>query len=93
MDFTDDQFRALDPAALAAEFHGDAVWKNGPRRALMDTASVELFEAGKVTSVDGVAMHTVADVRVPDVEGFLSSQRPPYTQLLVNRTTQWTFLK
>ncbi|MFG2487985.1 hypothetical protein ACGFSI_35225 [Streptomyces virginiae] len=91
VDFTDDQFRALDPASLAAEFHGDAVWKNGPRRALMDTVAVELFDEGRVTSVDGIAMHTVADVRVPDLEAFISSRRPPYTQLVVNRTTLWTF--
>ena len=41
VDFTDEQFRALDPTALAAEFNGDAVWMNGPRRAQMDTATVE----------------------------------------------------
>lgn len=93
VDFTDDQFRALDPAALAAEFHGDAVWMNGPRRALADSVTVELFDEGRVTSVNGIAMQTVADVHVPDLEAFISAQRPPYTQLLVNRTTLWTFRK
>ncbi|AYV26397.1 hypothetical protein EES41_06640 [Streptomyces sp. ADI95-16] len=93
LDFTDDQFRALDPEALATEFRGDAVWMNGPRRVLADSVSVELFDEGRVTSVDGIAMQTIADVHVPDLEAFLSSQRPPYTQLLVNRTTMWTFRK
>ncbi|WP_051370908.1 hypothetical protein [Streptomyces sp. 142MFCol3.1] len=93
VDFTDEQFRALDPAALAEEFHGDAAWMNGPRRALMDTATAELRDEGRVTSVEGIAMHTVADIHVPDLRTFLSTQRPPYTQLTVGRTTQWVFLK
>ncbi|MFE3639122.1 hypothetical protein [Streptomyces cellostaticus] len=93
VDFTDEQFRALDPVALAAEFHGDAVWKNGPRRALMDIATAELLDGGKVTSVHGIAMHTVATVGVADLAVFLGTERPPYRQLTVVRTTQWTFQK
>jgi hypothetical protein len=92
VDFTDEQFRALDPAALAAEFNGDVVWTNGPRRAQMDTATAELLDAGKVTSVGGIAMHTVGVIPVPNLEVFLSAERPPYTQQTVVRTTQWRFL-
>ncbi|MFH8769534.1 hypothetical protein [Streptomyces sp. NPDC017958] len=93
VDFTDEQFRALNPAALAAEFHGDAVWMNGPRRALMDAATAELRDAGRVTSVEGIAMHTVADIHVPDLQMFLSAKRPPCTQFTVGRTTQRLFRK
>ena len=93
VDFTDEQFRALDPAALAAEFHGDAVWMNGPRRALVDTASAELLDGGRVTTVRGIGMHTVAEIHVPDLQTFLSAQRPPYRRFTVVRTTQSLFLK
>ncbi|MFE3169124.1 hypothetical protein [Streptomyces sp. NPDC059224] len=91
--FTEEQFRALDPAAPAAEFHGDAVWMNGPRRALMDAATAQLRDAGRVTSVAGIAMHSVADVHVPDLRTFLSTRRPACTRLTVGRTTGWVFLK
>ena len=93
VDFTDEQFRALDPAALAAEFHGDAVWMNGPRLALVDTASAELLDGGRVTTVRGIGMHTVAEIHVPDLQTFLSAQRPPYRRFTVVRTTQSLFLK
>lgn len=38
-----------------SEFHGDAVWMNGPRHALMDAATAELRDAGRVTSAEGIA--------------------------------------
>ncbi|WP_031174101.1 hypothetical protein [Streptomyces durhamensis] len=77
VDFTDEQFRALDPTALAAEFHGDTVWMNGPRRALMDTATAELRDGGRVTAVAGIAMHNVAGVHVPNRGARSMNWSPP----------------
>src|SRR5215468_12559333 len=50
---SDDQFRALDPEALKAEFGGDGIWINGPRRAQMDEAGAEVLDGGQITSVGG----------------------------------------
>lgn len=87
----DARFRALDPAALAAEFSADAVWMNGPRRALMDGVTGEAFDGGRVTSVGGIPMLNYGTVRVPDLDLFLGAHRPPYTELTIGRTTQWVF--
>jgi hypothetical protein len=65
---------------------------NGPRRAFMD-ATAELRDGGRVTSAEGIAMHTVADVHVPGLRVFLSAQRPSHTQFTVVRTPQWLFPK
>src|SRR6516165_10768729 len=67
---SDEQFRALDPDALKAEFDGDGIWMNGPRRAQMDEASAEVLDGGRVTSLGGIPMQTVAKVRIPDVRMF-----------------------
>src|SRR5215469_412500 len=87
---SDEQFRALDPNALKAEFGGDGIWLNGPRRAQMDEASAEVLDAGRVTSVGGILMQLVAKVRIPDVRMFAGT-RPAYTETEVERTTTWVF--
>ena len=87
---SDEQFRALDPDALKAEFGGDGIWMNGPRRAQMDEASAEVLDSGQITSVGGIPMQIVAKVRIPDVRMFAGS-RPTYTPVEVERTTTWTF--
>ncbi|GHD91876.1 fasciclin domain-containing protein [Streptomyces naganishii] len=56
VDFIDEQYRTLDRVAPAEEFHGDAVWMNGTRRALMDAATGELRDRpapGSLVSPDG----------------------------------------
>jgi hypothetical protein len=87
---SDEQFRALNPDALKAEFGGDGIWLNGPRRAQMDEASAEILDDGLVTSVGGIPMQTVAKVRIPDVRMF-AGKRPAYTETEVERSTTWTF--
>lgn len=87
---SDEQFRALDPDALKAEFGGDGVWMNGPRRAQMDEATASLFDDGRVTSVGGIPMQVVAKVRIPDVRTFTGT-RPAYTETEVERATTWVF--
>ena len=87
---SDEQFRALDPDALKAEFGGDGIWMNGPRRAQMDEASAEVLDGGRVTSVGGIPMQIVAKVRIPDVRMF-AGKRPLYTPTEVERTTTWVF--
>jgi hypothetical protein len=87
---SDEQFRALNPEALKAEFGGDGIWMNGPRRAQMDEASAEVLDGGQITSVGGIPMQTVAKVRIPDVRLFART-RPAYTETEVERTTTWTF--
>src|SRR5215472_1429014 len=87
---SDEQFRALDPEALKAEFGGVGIWMNGPRRAQMDEAGAEVLDGGRVTSVGGIPMQIVAKVRIPDVRMFAGS-RPTYTPVEVERTTTWTF--
>ena len=73
---SDEQFRALDADALKAEFGGDGIWLNGPRRAQMDEASAEVLDDGRVTSVGGIPMQTVAKVRIPDVRCSPDEGRP-----------------
>jgi len=87
---SDEQFRALNPDALKAEFGGDGIWLNGPRRAQMDEASAEVLDDGRVTSVGGIPMQLVAKVRIPDVRTF-AGKRPTYTDTEVERTTTWIF--
>jgi len=87
---SDEQFRALNPDALKAEFGGDGIWLNGPRRAQMDEASAEVLDDGRVTSVGGIPMQTVAKVRIPDVRAF-AGKRPTYTETEVERSTTWVF--
>jgi len=87
---SDDQFRALDADALKAEFGGDGIWLNGPRRAQMDEASAEVLDDGRVTSVGGIPMQTVAKVRIPDVRMF-AGRRPAYAETEVERSTTWVF--
>lgn len=86
----DEEFRALDPATLKADFGGDAIWMNGPRRAQMDQATADVFDGGRITSVGGIPMQLVAKVRIPDVRLF-AGQRPTYTDTEVERTTTWVF--
>ena len=87
---SDEQFRALDADALKAEFGGVGIWMNGPRRAQMDEASAEVLDSGRITSVGGIPMQTVAKVRVPDVRMF-AGKRPAYTDTEVERSTTWVF--
>ena len=47
----DARFRALDPQALATEFHGDVAWLNGPRRALMDRMTLVVLDDAKITMI------------------------------------------
>ena len=90
-EMSDQQFRALDPEDLKATYRADAIWLNGPRRALMDAATAEFLDEGRVTDVGGIPMRTVGQVHVPNLDLFLSAQRPPYTELTVDRTTDWVF--
>ena len=87
---SDEQFRALDAGALKAEFGGDGIWLNGPRRAQMDEASAEVLDGGRVTPVGGIPMQIVAKVRIPDVRMFAGT-RPTYTETEVERSTTWVF--
>ena len=67
------------------------VWLNGPRHALMDRMTLTVFEDAKVSMVGPIPMRTVATVRVPDLDAFVASERPPYTEITVGRTTEWFF--
>lgn len=87
----DARFRALDPEVLKTTFHGDAVWMNGPRRALMDSFTAAALDEGRTTPVGPIPMRTVATVHVPDLDLFLDTRRPPYTEITVARTTEWVF--
>ena len=87
---SDEQFRALNADALKAEFGGDGIWLNGPRRAQMDEASAEVLDDGRITSLGGIPMQTVANVRIPDVRMF-AGRRPAYTETEVERSTTWVF--
>jgi hypothetical protein len=86
----DQQFRDLRADALKTEFGGDGVWLNGPRRAQMDEANAEVFDDGRVTSVGGIPMQLVANVRIPDVRAFAGT-RPSYRETEVERSTTWVF--
>ena len=87
----DTRFRALDPEELKKDFGGDAIWMNGPRRALMDRMTLVVFEDAKISMVGTIPMRTVATTRVPELDLFLASERPPYTEITVGRTTEWFF--
>lgn len=87
----DARFRALDPERLAAESGGDAVWMNGPRRALMDEVVGEAFDGGRTTLVGDIPMLNYGTVHVPDLDLFLGRDRPSYTEFTIARTTTWVF--
>lgn len=87
----DAQFRALDPEALAKEFHADVVWMNGPRRSVLDRLTLTVLDDGKTTMVGPIAMRTIGTMHLPDLDGFLASERPPYTEMTVGRTTEEFF--
>ena len=58
---TDEQFRALDAERLKTTYDADAIWLNGPRRALMDAATaVRTSEEDLVVPARGDA-HIVFD--------------------------------
>jgi hypothetical protein len=56
----------------------------------MDEARGEALDGGKVTSVVGMPMRLVANVRIPDMKAF-AAKRPAYTDTEVERTTTWIF--
>lgn len=87
----DAEFRALDPDQLKVHFHGDAVWMNGPRSALMDSFTASVLEDGKITMVGEIPMRTVATLSIPNLDEFLGGKRPPYTETTVGRSTEWVF--
>lgn len=87
----DAHFRAIDPDALKAEFDGDAVWMNGPRRSMMDTATVQFLEGGEVTNIGDIPMRLGGRLQIADMSQLLG-KRPAYTELLVDRTTTWVFI-
>ena len=57
----------------------------------MDRMTLTVFEDAKVSMVGPIPMRTVATVRVPDLDAFVASERPPYTEITVGRTTEWFF--
>lgn len=87
----DARFRALDPEELKKDFGGDVIWMNGPRRALMDRMTAMVFEDGKISMVGPIPMRTVGTMHLPDLDLFLASERPPYTEMTIGRTTEWFF--
>jgi hypothetical protein len=93
-EFSDEQFdalfRALNPEALKATFGGDVVWKNGPRRAQMDSLTATALNEGRTSPVGDIPMQTVATMHIPDLDVFVGSTRP-YTEMTVGRTTKWVF--
>jgi hypothetical protein len=87
---SDEAFHALDAEALKAEFGGDGVWLNGPRRAQMDEATADVFDDGEITLLGSIPMQVVGYVHIPDVRVF-AGQRPVYAETSVERTTVWVF--
>lgn len=87
----DAQFRALDPEALAKEFNADVVWMNGPRRCVLDRLKITVPDNGKTTMVGPIPMQTIGTMRLPDLNGFLASEKPPYTEMTVGRSTEEFF--
>jgi hypothetical protein len=89
--FTDSQWEALDPDVLKVTFHGDAIWENGPRESLMDTATALFLDGGEVTNIGDIPMRKAGSLDIPNLEVFLSGKIPPYKERVIQRTTVWVF--
>ena len=86
---SDEQFRAIDPEALKAEFHADGVVMNGPRRAMTDELTIDILDGGEVTSVGGIPMWIIGRLVVANLEALAGQMPQPYTEMQVERTTTW----
>jgi hypothetical protein len=87
----DTRFRALDAEELAKDFGADVVWINGPRRALMNSITGLVFDEAKISMVGAIPMFNWGSVRLPDLDAFFANKQPPYTEMTVQRTTEWFF--
>jgi hypothetical protein len=87
----DIRFRALDAEELAKDFGGDVVFVNGPRRALMNSITGLVFDEAKISMVGSIPMFNWGSVRLPDLDAFFANKQPPYTEMTVQRTTEWFF--
>lgn len=84
-DCPEELWRALDPAALAAQYGATAAVLNGPRYWLMDgIGKVDVIEP-VMKDFGGIAMRRVATVNLTTFD------RRPYTEVSVNRGAQWFF--
>lgn len=73
------------------EFDADVVWMNGPRRCVLDRLKITVPDNGKTTMVGPIPMQTIGTMRLPDLNGFLASEKPPYTEMTVGRSTEEFF--
>jgi hypothetical protein len=87
----DARFRALDAEQLAKDFGGDVVFLNGPRRALMNRITGLVFDEAEISMVGAIPMYNWGSVRLPDLDAFAANKQPPYTEMTIQRTTEWFF--
>ena len=87
----DARFRALDADELAKDFGGDVVFLNGPRRWLTSRITGLVFDEAKTSMVGAIPMYNWGSVRLPDLATFAANKQPPYTEMTIQRTTEWFF--
>jgi hypothetical protein len=81
-----EEWEALDPEAIQAEYEADFIQWNGPRAGVMDMGTMELPDAERRTYGD-LEMQRVATLVVDPTQ--MSSD--PYTELTVERTSGFEF--
>jgi hypothetical protein len=88
----DKRFRALDAQQLKEQLGGDVVRLNGPRRSMYDSAIATAFDDGKVTMIGGtIPMYVYGSIKIPNLGAFAGNKQAPYSEITVQRDTQWIF--
>lgn len=87
-DCPDEQWRALDPAALADEFGARTALMNGPRYFLMDSNALQ--SPGSVATFGGLELREVATFAMPP-GSLLGGERQPYDESAIARVTEYVF--
>jgi haloalkane dehalogenase len=87
-DCPDSHWQALEPSAVAKEFHARKAIMNGPRYFMMDTISER--GSGQVQSFGGLQMRKVATFQMKPTG---RKPSPPYTEQAIDRDTDYLFDK
>lgn len=87
----DARFRGLDAAALKAQYGGDEVRFNGPRRFLADRFTAQAFDGGRLSRLGAIPMYLYGTFIAPDFDAFVAGKQVPYCEMVSRRWTEWFF--
>lgn len=90
-DEMDARFRALKAETLKAEFGGDGIFFNGPRRLVANTITGMSWDACKERVIAGIPLNLDGVFEVPNLEKFVSGSMPSYRPMVSKRTSSMIF--